>query len=306
MIRKYSCWILTFLFLILFACKKGKELKTESGFKYILYTESKGPKAEIGNYLTIKLIYKNNIDSVLFNSDSSGGPIRFLLEKIPFKGSYEDGLTNLSAGDSATFFIPADSLYKYLYRSHGAADVPQEKTAFAKGTFFKFELKLLKVQTASEAEEEMVLNMSSREKGEKADLAAYVKRKGITVPADSSGYILVITKKGNGPAIDSGKVVTLEYEGRFLNDTAFDGTNIAGRPYRFISGAHQVIKGWELAMKKLHQGDRIKLILSSKLAYGEAGIQDELSGKYIVPPFTPLVFDIQIVNVEDAPAVSGR
>src|SRR5450432_508135 len=107
---------IVFIMIVIFSCKRGKEMKTDSGFKYILYTESNGPKARIGNYITMTMVYKNNNDSVLFDSRSNGKPIRFRLEKIPFKGSFEDGLTYLSTNDSATFYVPADSLYNFLYK----------------------------------------------------------------------------------------------------------------------------------------------------------------------------------------------
>ena len=134
----------------------------------------------------------------------------------------------------------------------------------------------------------------------------YINRKKISVTPDSSGYYLLMQKVGSGPAIDSGRIVTVDYEGRFLNDSVFDGTKRAGRPYRFISGAHQVIPGWERAMKKLHGGDKFTLVLPSHLAYGEEGIKDPQTGNYIVGPLTPLVFEMEILSVEDVPPVSRK
>jgi FKBP-type peptidyl-prolyl cis-trans isomerase len=61
-----------------------------------------------------------------------------------------------------------------------------------------------------------------------------------------------------------------------------------------------------MVMKKMHAGDKFTLILPSKLAYGEEGIQDPKNGSFIVPPYTPVVFDIEIVSVEETPSVSGN
>ena len=299
-----TVFVLIFLFSV--SCKKGKEMKTESGFKYILYTESKGPKAQIGDYITMDMVYRNNKDSILFDSRLNGSPIRFRLEKIPFKGSFEDGITYLAANDSATFFVPADSLYNFLYTERGAEKTSQEETAFIPGSLLKFEIKLLKIQSEADAEEEMNVEFSRMEKQERVDLAHYIDAKKISVPPDDSGYYLIINETGKGAAIDSGKIITVEYEGRFLNDSVFDGTKKAGRPYRFLSGADHVILGWELAMKDLHEGDKFTLLVPSKLAYGEEGLQDPQNGTFLVPPYTPLVFDINIISVEDVPAVSGK
>ena len=288
------------------SCKKGKEFKTNAGFKYILYTDSKSPKAKIGDYITMKMVYRNNDDSILFDSRINGSPIRFRLEKIPFTGSFEEGLTYLAANDSATFFVPADSLLKYLYKSNRADIAMQKEARFTSGSFLKFEIKLLKIQSETEAEEDMLIELSKKDKQERIDLLHYIEKRRITISPDTSGYYLLMVEKGTGHTVDSGKVVTVEYEGRFLNDSVFDGTKNAGHPYKFISGAHHVISGWEMVLKKLHAGDKFTLILPSKLAYGEEGIRDPKNGTYIVPPYTPLVFDIDIISVEDVPAVSGK
>jgi FKBP-type peptidyl-prolyl cis-trans isomerase len=302
--KKY--YVIVFALLIFFSCKKGKEYKTESGFKYILYNESKGPKAKVGDYLTIIMTYRNSVDSVLYDSRTNGNPLRFRLEKIPFHGSFEEGLTYMAIQDSATFFVPADSLYNYLYKSRGAEKIPQDKTAFIPGSLLKFDIKLLNIQTDAQAEEEIIMQMSELEKKERVDLAHYIDKNKINIQPDSSGYYLIIKSKGSGEPIDSGKMVIVEYEGRFLDNKVFDGTKKAGQPYRFISGAEHVIKGWELGMKNLKVGDKFTLLLPSKLAYGEEGLQDPNTGSFIVPPYTPLVFDIEIISVEDVPSASGR
>jgi FKBP-type peptidyl-prolyl cis-trans isomerase len=291
---------------LLFSCSKGTKMKTDPGFEYILYTESKGPRIQAGDYVTIEMVYKNDKDSILFDSRQNGKPMRFKLETIPFHGSYEEGLTYLAANDSARFFVPADSLYRYLFRSRTGEAISQEKTGLTPGKFLTFDIKVIKVQTEVEAEEEMQLMISQKLKQEKIDMAGYIQRKNIQAEPDSSGYYLFIRSKGKGPAIDSGKVVIVEYEGRFLNDSVFDGTQKAGKQYRFISGAKQVIPGWERVMKFLHGGDKITLLLPSTLAYGEAGIKNGQTGDYIVPPVTPLVFDIDIISVEEVPAVSRK
>ena len=289
----------------LFSCKKGKEMKTNEGFKYRLYTNQQGPKTELGNYVTVEMVYRNSEDSVLFDSRLHG-PIRFRLEKIPFKGSYEDGLTYLSSGDSATFYVPADSMIAYMQNQVESDNAITNLHGIKKGTLLKFDIKLIKIQTETEAEEEILLQLSAKENREKNEIQTYIKKHDFPEKPEADGYYLIIHKEGKGKSVDSGRVVSLQYEGRFLNDSVFDGTGRRGQPYNFISGAHHVIAGWELAMKNMHQGASFTLLVPSSLAYGEAGIRNVQTGTYIVPPFTPLVFDIEIISVEDAPAVSGK
>jgi FKBP-type peptidyl-prolyl cis-trans isomerase FkpA len=295
-----------FLLFAFYSCSKGKKMKTANGFDYILYTESHGAKAKVGDYITLNMVYRNDKDSVLFDSRINKTPIRFRLEKIPFKGSFEDGITNLSINDSATFFVPSDSMYNYMIKSRGVDMPPQAQTGFLPKTFLRFDIKLLNIQNDVQAEEEMMMDLSNKEKSDKKALDEYIRRKNISAAQDPSGYYLIMIENGKGAAIDSGKVVTIDYEGRFLNDSVFDGTKIAGHPYKFVSGANHVIPAWEMAMKKMHVGDKFTIVVPSRLAYGEEGIRNPKTGNYIVPPFKSLVFDIQILDVEELPAVSSK
>ena len=292
----------------LFGCnlKKGEEKKTESGFKYIIYTKSEGQKIQLGDYVTLIMVYRNDKDSILFDSRNSALPLRFQLDKIPFKGSFEDGLLNLAKNDSATFYVPADSLYAYLFAGKSGMVIPQSETGFTSGTLVKFDIKVLNIQTPQEAEEEILMKLSAAEKKEKAELNKYLFDQNIKITPSDEGYYLIVHEHGKGATIDSGKIVTLEYEGRFTDGKVFDGTKSAGRPYSFVSGTHRVIKGWELAMKDLNAGSKFTLIVPSSLAYGEEGIRNPKNGTFIVPPYKALVFDIRILSVEDVPSVSGR
>lgn len=281
-------------------------MKTAEGFNYVLYTESTGEKAKVGDYITMEMVYRNSKDSVLYDSRINKSPIRFRLEKIPFKGSFEDGLTYLAENDSATFFVPADSMYNYMYKKRSGVVIAQKETGLIPGTLLRFDIKLLNIQGDTEAEQEMLIELSEREKTDRKKFEDYIKGHNITVAPDPAGFYLVMKEKGKGLSVDSGRIVTLEYEGRFLNDSVFDGTDLVGRPYKFISGAGHVIPGWELALKNMHVGDKFTLLVPPKLAFGEEGVRDPKSGLYKIPPYTSLVFDISILSVEDAPAVSGK
>lgn len=290
----------------IFSCKQKEDQKMQNGLKYVIHShQPNSRKIETGDYLTVIMLYKNDKDSVLYDSRVAAATIRFQLDRIPFQGSFEEGLTLLSEGDSATFFVSADSMYQNLFVKKGSV-VPQEQTAFKKGTAVRFDLKIVQVQDYVSAEQEIEMHLSAKEKIEKETLKKYIEAKQIKEQPDSSGFYLFIKEKGKGNKIDSGKVVTVEYEGRFLDGTIYDGTKKGGQAYSFMFGAHHVISGWELAMKQLHEGDKISLLLPSKLAYGEEGIKNPRTGKVIVPSYSPLVFDIEIKKVEEMPSVTGR
>ena len=147
--------LVLFIATTMFGCnlKNGEEKKTDSGFKYVIYTKSEGPKIQLGDYVTLIMVYKNDKDSILFDSRNSALPLRFQLDKIPFKGSFEDGLLNLAKNDSATFYVPADSLYAYLFTGRSGIVIPQSETGFTPGTLVKFDIKVVNLQAAQQAVE---------------------------------------------------------------------------------------------------------------------------------------------------------
>jgi FKBP-type peptidyl-prolyl cis-trans isomerase len=54
-----------------------------------------------------------------------------------------------------------------------------------------------------------------------------------------------------------------------------------------------VIEGWQLGIPKLKEGGSGKLLIPSKLAYGESGRSNSIIGAN-----EPLVFDIELFIVE--------
>ena len=59
---------------------------------------------------------------------------------------------------------------------------------------------------------------------------------------------------------------------------------------RIPVGVKGVIPGWDEGLLLLNKGAKATFVIPSKLAYGEQGYQ-------IIPPFTPLVFDVELVSI---------
>lgn len=104
---------------------------------------------------------------------------------------------------------------------------------------------------------------------------------------------------GSGPLIASGQQVTLHYRARFLDTgRVFDDTWKGGQPLTFKLGdPGQVIKGLEIAVHLLSDGGRGRFIIPSALAFGPQG-----STSGIVPPFTPLLYEVEARVVPVPPA----
>jgi len=101
----------------------------------------------------------------------------------------------------------------------------------------------------------------------------------------SDGILLTELKPGNGAkAGPHGKVQVL-YTGRLPDGTVFD----SNRQAQWFS-LDSVIDGWRSALPQMPVGAKWRLVIPSTLAYGAEGAGD------VIPPFTPLVFEIELLG----------
>ncbi len=72
----------------------------------------------------------------------------------------------------------------------------------------------------------------------------------------------------------------------------FDSSRNSGRPFSFVVGAGQVIKGWDQGVLGMKVGGLRRLTIPADLAYGDVGAGG------VIPPGAALVFDVELVAVE--------
>lgn len=120
---------------------------------------------------------------------------------------------------------------------------------------------------------------------------AYIESEGITTEPTESGLYYIETEEGTGVQAVAGSVVHVAYQGEFLNTQVFDASMPDKAPIRFTLGTGAVIAGWDEAIAFMKEGGKAKLVIPSDLAYGVTG-----SGS--VPPYTTLVFYVELVDVE--------
>jgi uncharacterized damage-inducible protein DinB len=104
-------------------------------------------------------------------------------------------------------------------------------------------------------------------------------------------------KVGDGAVAAPGKQFTVHYTGWLRDGTQFDSST--GRdPLKFVQGRRQVIPGWDVGFEGMKVGGKRRLFIPYQFAYGELG-----RGK--IPPKAELVFDVELLDVKDAPATGG-
>ncbi len=216
--------------------------------------------------------------------------------------------------------VKADSSYALGFRTGGgfsqqfgkfgvkAEDLDMEN--FTKGFMSAIkggqpELEEAKLQAAMEALGEM---LQSREK-ETADanlaagkkfLEENAKREGVKTTESGLQYE-VITEGGDEKYVapkegeEDNKQFLVNYKGTLIDGKEFDASP-EGQP---VPMTLQVVEGFKEALTTMPVGAKWKLFMPSELAYGEERRSADIG------PNTVLIFDLELVKIEDAPAPQG-
>jgi peptidylprolyl isomerase len=106
---------------------------------------------------------------------------------------------------------------------------------------------------------------------------------------------------GKGAEAVAGKTVVLHYRGKFLNgvqfDSSYDRENPETRekvavPIEWTVGSEEMIKGFDDGVKGMKVGGKRRVIVPHQLAYGPEGKMP------LIPPFTTLVFELELLEVK--------
>lgn len=120
-----------------------------------------------------------------------------------------------------------------------------------------------------------------------------VKNKYPKAKQSNSGLVYIIEKEGEGMAIEPGSPVSLHYMGTFRRDgKKFDSSYDRNQPMDFQYQVNRMIPGFEEGIGMLKKGGKAKLIIPYYQAYGPNGRPGA------IPPYSDLVFDIEIMDVQ--------
>ena len=256
-----------------------------TGLSYVMHKSNKGPKLKLDDVVTLNLKYITSKDSLVFDSWKMGKPIQLKIAKASFKGDLMDGLTLLTVGDSASFLINADSLFTKTFGAPRPAFIDSS-------SFLSFTVKVISTTTDAALKAEELKAEKENAMKENEVIAKYIADKQMTPSKSSSGLMYIISEPGTGEQAQAGKTVKVHYTGRLLDGTKFDSSLDRNDPIEFKLGQGMVIKGWDEGIALLKVGGKALLIIPSDLAYGSRGAGG------VIPPFSPLTFEVELVSVQ--------
>lgn len=133
--------------------------------------------------------------------------------------------------------------------------------------------------------------------GYKTFMFEEVKKVAPSAQQTPSGLVYVISNEGEGEKGKQGSKMTVHYTGTFRSSgEKFDSSHDRGQPMTFNYLQQRMIPGFEEGLKMLGKGGKATLYIPYFLAYGEAGRGS------MMPPYSDLIFEIEMVDLEVSPA----
>jgi len=126
-----------------------------------------------------------------------------------------------------------------------------------------------------------------------APTATPIVLEGATVTESGLQYLEV--QAGQGAAPERGNVVTMHFIATLPDGAILANTYTQDEPARVVWGTGRLLPGWEESLGMMNAGGKARLIMTPELAFGEEGAAS-------VPPETQLLFEVELLEVTEAPA----
>lgn len=149
--------------------------------------------------------------------------------------------------------------------------------------------------------------ISTRDETEQVDEYLKEKYNALTFKKTISGLQYFITKSSAaGDTVKTGKTATVNYTGKLLYKNKTRDTNgfyvytdqFDAGSFSFLLGSGTVVSGFEEAAKLLKVGDKGIFIFPSSLGYAAKGSLSSSTGQYNIPPYSPILFEIEVTAVK--------
>lgn len=270
---RFSLWAALITAVGLASCGSGEGewQAADGGYQYKMIKDSSARVAQVGDLVRAHFVYRTDKDSVIGSSYSAGNPIPVKIVAPPSKLDMMNALMKLSAGDSALFKYPTDSLFK-------GAPAGQRPPFFPSGSYLTVGIRIFGVESDKE-----------RSANEKKELESFAAKKGLKAQSTPSGLMYAVTTPSSGISATKGDSVVVKYKGMLLDEKVFDPGD---SPLRVLLGSSPIIKGFEEGISVLKEGEKGWILIPNELGYGEYGSPP------LIPSMAPLAFEIEILKVK--------
>lgn len=261
--------------------------KTQSGMYYKFHNcNTSATQPKLTDFLKIEMkCYLH--DSLYYDWQGTQHQVYTQLQDPIFAGDLQEAYAMMHVGDSASFYVKADSIAALYY------DQDPNAVGLAPEDYFRYEVKLVEVQTEEEFQANVEKMKESMKIEAKRALDEYVINNNINVTPEPSGVYIIPIEKGKGRCPVKGEKVELDFSATLLNGQPVGSTFNSSEKFSFVLGEGYTIQGWEEIVPKMHLGDRVKAIIPFDMAYGEHSVGE-------IPAYANLVYDIKLLKITTA------
>lgn len=243
--------------------------KTASGLYYAITQPSGSSRLPAkGELVTFHFTLRRLLDDVIIDSSrvSRNRPIKLLFGVQGNTDALRDGIGLFHTGDKGLVLAPATLAY-------GAAGGP----GLLPYSTLRYDFNILNIQNEDE------------------QIEAYIRDNNLRVDERTDTGLRLTYLQRAAAGADTVKA-TKKVQSRFTG-TLFDGTVFQpqGTATYDLSKEDATIKGFREALLKLRVGDRVRAIFPSAVGYGTNGSSQP--GRVAIPPYSPLVFDIEVISI---------
>lgn len=249
--------------------------KTTSGLYYQLKNSNPtGRKPEVGEQISVTMVIRN----------LSGTVINDYYQINPFKMVYHTGGTSFtSLLEGASYMREGENIMMLApyYLAYGSGDLKDSTGRLLLPGYSPVRVDMTLVKTRNEEEQ----------------IRQYLIDNKLTLTDSTSDGLRYIRKTaGTGAAVTNGKTVKLKYTGRLITGGKFDESTDGS--FSVTMGVANIITGFSKGLLMMKQGEKATIIFPSSLGYGTQGVANQNGYGYYIMPYSPLVFDIEVVSVE--------
>ena len=183
------------------------------GVRYEIHRQSNGVKPTVdSSFITIRMrTAKARNDSTIFSSYERDNPLPYKFSKSLFKGLFNEGISKMSPGDSATFWVIANSIYNQKLPNY----IKPSDT-------LKYTISLVSVQSNADYYAQRKTEQGALLAEDKQKIDQYVQSKNLTLQSTPTGIQYRIEQAGTGESPKRGNKIKLRYTAQLLDGTAVD------------------------------------------------------------------------------------
>jgi len=274
----------------LFSCRPiTSERPLESEFEkdatgVLYYFHNKGDDSlktpAAGDYVKA-LIDWGKRDSIVVTSKMAGGPVEFQIKPMGNNANIFSAMKIMRKGDSATFILSAKDYF-----------FPNQIPDFLKeNDRLYFDIRLLDILSQTDYMRAKHSELMKLRDEEQVLLKRYLHEQKIENQPLNSGLYFLPIQEGKGDKVLKGMMLTINYEYSLLNGKKLYSTWDTKKPLEFRFGSRFDTPGMNEALSMMREGGRAKLIVPSKIGYGEQGRAQ------FIPPYSTLIYDVEVIEV---------